>query len=92
MTTEIETVTVDFEEMRRDVTGYMQMRKAKRLVITRDGEEILVLGPWLPGEERSPAPEGFMSDLHAPPYPFHPDEANFADNLYAWMRENESST
>jgi hypothetical protein len=92
MTTEIETVTVDFEEMRKDVAGYLRLRKTKRLVITREGEEVLVLGPWLPDEKRSPAPEGFMRDLHAPPYPFHPDEANFADNLYAWIRENESST
>ncbi|HEY2052526.1 MAG TPA: hypothetical protein VGH14_01175 [Solirubrobacterales bacterium] len=90
--TEIETVTVTFEEMRRDVDRYLRLRKTKRLVITRSDEEILVLGPWLPGEERTPAPEGFLSELHAPPYPFHPDEPNFADNLYAYLRENGSST
>jgi hypothetical protein len=91
MMTEIETVTVDFEDMRRDVDRYLGLRKTKRLVITRDEEEILVLGPWLAGEERSPAPDWFLTKLYGPPYPFHPDEPNFADNLYAYLRENESS-
>jgi len=91
MTTEIETVTVTFDQMRWDANRYLRLRKTKRLEIIRDGEVILVLGPWLPGEERTPAPEGFMSELHAPPYPFHPDEANFAENLSAYLRENESS-
>jgi hypothetical protein len=87
MTTEIETVTVDFEEMRRDVDHYLRLRRTKRLVITRSGEEILVLGPWLPGEERTPAPEWFMNDLREPLIPIHPDEPNFYENLYAYLRE-----
>ena len=55
--TEIETVTVTFEQLQSDIEGYLQARKTKRLVITRGEEEILVLGPWLPGEERTPAPD-----------------------------------
>jgi hypothetical protein len=56
--TEIETVTLD--EMRWDADHYLQLRKTKRLVVTHDEEVILVLGPWLPGEERSPAPDWFF--------------------------------
>lgn len=50
--TEIETVTVDFEEFRANVYNYYRLKQTKRLVIVRDGEEIAVLGPWLPGERR----------------------------------------
>jgi hypothetical protein len=88
--TEIETVTVDFEAMRRDVDRYLGLRKTKRLVVERDGEEILVLGPWLPGEERTPAPEGFLEELYDPPV--HPDDPDFTEKLYAFLRENGSST
>jgi hypothetical protein len=84
--TEIETVKVNFDEMRWDVDRYLRMRKTKRLVITRGDEEILVLGPWLPGEERTPAPEWFMSELHAPLIPIHPDEPNFEAKLFEYLR------
>ena len=90
--TEIETVTVDFEEMRQDVDRYLRLRKTKRLVIVRDEEEVLVLGPWLPGEERTPAPEGFMSDLRAPLIPLDPDEANFIENLFDYLAGDDPST
>jgi hypothetical protein len=90
MTTEIETVTVTFEELRRNVDRYLRLRKTKRLVITRNGEEILVLGPWLPGEERTPAPEWFMTELYMPPV--HPDEPNFTEKLYAYLRGDDPST
>jgi hypothetical protein len=86
MTTEIETVTVDFEELRHDLDRYLAVRKSRRLVITRDGAEILVLGPWLPGEKRDPAPDGFMDDLRAPLIPIHPDEPNWEEDLIAWLR------
>jgi hypothetical protein len=87
MTTEIETVTVDFEDLRRNVDHYFLLRKTKRVEIVRDGEQILVLGPWLPGEKRDPAPEGFMRDLREPLIPLHPDEPNFYENLYAYLRK-----
>jgi hypothetical protein len=50
--TEIETVTVTFEELKANVDRYYRLKETKRLVVTRDGEEIAVLGPWLPGERR----------------------------------------
>jgi hypothetical protein len=90
MTTEIETVT--FEEMRWDVDRYLRLRKTKRLVITRDDEEILVLGPWLPGEERSPAPDWFMGELRAPLIPIDPDGPNFEEKLFEYLRGVDPST
>jgi hypothetical protein len=83
----IETVTVSFDEMRWDADHYLKLRKTKRLVITHGGEEILVLGPWLPGEERGPAPDWFFRDLHPPPLPVHPDDANFEEKMYEFLRE-----
>jgi hypothetical protein len=86
-TTEIQTVTVTFEEMRWDAAHYLKLRKTKRLVVTHAGEETLVLGPWLPGEERAPAPEWFLRDLHEPPVPIHPEDANFTEKLYGLLRD-----
>lgn len=50
--TEIETVTVPYEELKANVGHYHRLKETKRLVVVRDGEEISVLGPWLPGERR----------------------------------------
>ncbi len=50
--TEIETVTVSFEDVKANVDFYYRLKDTKRLVIVRDGEEISVVGPWLPGESR----------------------------------------
>jgi hypothetical protein len=50
--TEIETVTVPYEELKAKVDHYYRLKETKRLVVVRDGEEISVLGPWLPGERR----------------------------------------
>jgi hypothetical protein len=50
--TEIETVTVTYEELKANVEHYHRLKDTKRLVVVRDGEEISVLGPWLPGERR----------------------------------------
>jgi hypothetical protein len=88
---EIETVTVSFEEMRKKTDHYLRIRKKKRLVMTRDGAEILVLGPWLPGEERNPAPEWFMNELHAPLIPIHPDDPNSGEKLYEYLRGDDPS-
>jgi hypothetical protein len=52
MTTEIETVTVTFEELKANVDHYYRLKATKRLVVMRDGEMVSVLGPWLPGETR----------------------------------------
>ncbi len=49
---EIETVTVTFEEMKANVDRYYDLKKTKRLVVTRGEEQIAVLGPLLPGESR----------------------------------------
>jgi hypothetical protein len=87
MTAEIETVTVTFEDMRWDAAHYLKLRKTKRLVVTHGGEEILALGPWLPGEERAPAPEWFLKDLHPPSLPFDPEEPNFTEKIYELLRE-----
>jgi hypothetical protein len=87
MMAEIETVTVTYEQMRWDSDHYLKLRKTKRLVVTHDDEVIVVLGPWLPGEERSPAPDWFRRDLHPPPLPIHPDEPNFEEKMYELLRE-----
>jgi hypothetical protein len=50
--TEIETVTVTFEELKANLDHYYEMKETKRLVVVRDGDEIAVFGPWLPGEQR----------------------------------------
>jgi hypothetical protein len=50
--TEIETVTVPYEDLRANVDHYYRLKETKRLVVVRDGQEISVLGPWLPGERR----------------------------------------
>jgi hypothetical protein len=50
--TAIETVTVEYEELKANVAHYHRLKETKRLVVVRDGKEISVLGPWLPGERR----------------------------------------
>ena len=89
--TAIETVTVTFEEMQHDPEGYMRLRKTNRLVITHAGKEILVLGPWLPGEERTPAPDWLLSELH-PRAPIHPGDPNFDQKFWEYVREHTTST
>ena len=88
---EIETVTVDFGEFRESLDFYMRARKATRLVITRDGAQVLVLGPWLPDEERTPAPDWFRRELHVEA-PIHPDEPNFDERFWEYVREMRRST
>jgi hypothetical protein len=50
--TEVETVTATFDEVKANVDHYYRLKETKRLVVTRDGEMISVVGPWLPGEGR----------------------------------------
>jgi hypothetical protein len=73
MTTEIETVTVTFEELKADLDQYLELRATKRLVVMHEGEQIAALGPWLPGEERIFPPKWFW-DVVAPPLPMSPDD------------------
>jgi len=58
MTTEIETVTVDFEELKANLLHYGRLVRTKRVIVLCDGEEIAV-GLRLPGEERIMTPQRF---------------------------------
>ena len=69
---EIETVTVTFEEMKANRDHYLKVKETKHLVITHEGEQVMALGPWLPGEERVfPAP-WVLKELF-PPLPMDPE-------------------
>jgi hypothetical protein len=57
MTAEIETVTVTFEELRADIDRYLKLGELKRVVVIRDGEQVAVMGLWLPGETRPVTPQ-----------------------------------
>jgi hypothetical protein len=63
---EIETVTVTFEEFKENFDDYDHVRKTKRLVITHEGEQVAVLGLWLPGETRSFPSIWFFHELFPP--------------------------
>lgn len=89
--TEIETVTVTCAELQRDVEGILRERKTKRLVITHNEEEILVLGPALPGEVRKPAPGWFRGELHPPLWPIHPEDPDFDAKSWQYLREHKTS-
>lgn len=52
MTTEIETVTVTFDDLKANVDLYYRLKATTRVVVTRDGEEMTVIGRWLPGETK----------------------------------------
>ena len=70
---EIETVTVTFEEMKEHFERYMQVKETKRVVITHEGEQVMALGPWLPGEERAFPPPWVFTGLF-PLLPRDPDD------------------
>jgi hypothetical protein len=78
--TEIETVTVTFEEMKANLERYYRLKETKRLVVTRDGEQIGIFGPWLPGERRrtmSKYPLEWFELLYEMfPEPWDPDDPN----------------
>jgi hypothetical protein len=63
---EIETVTVAFEEFKENLEAYDQVRETKRLVITHEGEQVAVLGLWLPDEDRPIPPLWFFHELFPP--------------------------
>ena len=58
MTTEIETVTVSFEELKANLFHYARVMKTNRVVFIRDGLEIAI-GLRLPGEDRIMTPQRF---------------------------------
>jgi hypothetical protein len=70
---EIETVTVTFEEMKADLWHYLMVKETKHLVITHEGEQVMALGPWLPGEER-PFPPAWVFEGLFPRLPRDPDD------------------
>jgi hypothetical protein len=71
--TEIETVTVTFEELRANLEHYVRVMKRTRMVVMRGDKEVAVLGPCLPGERRSLSPRWFYDELF-PPEPIDPDD------------------
>jgi hypothetical protein len=76
--TEIETVTVTVEELKANLDHYYRLKETKRLVVMRDGEQVAVLGPWLPGERRrtmTTYPLHWFELLHEMfPEPWDPDD------------------
>ena len=72
---DVETVTVTFEEMKKDLGYYLSLKEHKRLVVTHEGEQIAVLGPRLPDEQRILGPKfWWFLDYVAPPMPADPDD------------------
>ena len=61
--TEIETITVTFEEFKENFDHYLKVKETKRLVVVHGDEEVAVLGPWLPDEERFISPKWFFDEL-----------------------------
>jgi hypothetical protein len=74
MTTEIETVTVDFEELKVNVDHYYRLKATKRVLVMRDGREIALFGPWLPGEQRFWSLHWFELLYELFPEPWDPDD------------------
>lgn len=72
--TEIETVTASFDEVKANVERYYWVKEAKRLVVTRDGREIAILGRWLPGERRFGFLHWFELLNEMFPEPWDPDD------------------
>jgi hypothetical protein len=58
--TKIETVTVTIEGFKENRDQYLKVKETKRLVVMRGDEEVAVLGPKLPGEERFLTSEWFQ--------------------------------
>jgi hypothetical protein len=89
--TEIETVTVTFEELKTDVDRYLHLAESMRVLVMRDGEQVAVLGPWLPGETRPVTPQWMRlyEDLF-PPEPI--DHECKVSRALAEEREDRSFT
>ncbi|HEX3363214.1 MAG TPA: hypothetical protein VHS74_19620 [Solirubrobacterales bacterium] len=89
--TEIETVTVTFEELRADIDRYLEIAESIRVLVMRDGEQVAVMGPWLPGETRPVTPQWMRlyEDLF-PPEPI--DHECKASRALAEEREDRTFT
>jgi hypothetical protein len=74
--TEIETVTVEFEELKANVAHYHRLKETKRLVVMRSGEKVAVFGPWLPDERRTWLLHWFELLNEMFPEPWDPDDPN----------------
>ncbi len=85
----IETVTVTFEEFKENFEFYERVRETNRLVITHEGEQVAVVGLWLPDESRSFPPDWFLDELF-PPEPI--DHENKASRALAEEREDRTFT
>jgi hypothetical protein len=71
--TEIETVTVTFEELKANLDYYYRLKETKRLAVMHRGEEVAAMGPWLPGEKRVLPPWWLLDELF-PPEPMDPED------------------
>jgi hypothetical protein len=61
--TEIETVTVTFEEFKANFEHYRRIKATKRIVVLHEGQAVAVIGPWLPHERRFISPKWFFDEL-----------------------------
>lgn len=61
----------------------MAIKETKRVSVIRDGQEVAVLGPWLPGEERIMTAEWqrFFRDL------FPPEPVDYENTLSRALEE-----
>jgi hypothetical protein len=72
--TEIETVTVTFEELKANVDHYYRLKETKRLLVIRDGKEVAAVGSWLPEERRFWSLHWFELLYEMFPEPWDPDD------------------
>jgi hypothetical protein len=63
---EIETVTVTAEDFKENIDHYLELKETTRLVIVHGDEQMMALGPWLPGEERFLPPRWFWDEIFPP--------------------------
>jgi hypothetical protein len=89
--TEIETVTVSFEEFKAKLQHYMELQEEKRVVVMHEGEVVAAIGPWLPGEERFLSPRWFFDDLF-PPQPINPEDPYALSRALDETREDKTYT
>lgn len=89
--TAIETVTVTFDEFKEKLQYYMELQETKRLVVMHGEEEVAVLGPWLPGEERFLSPQWFFDELF-PPEPINLEDPYSLSRALEATREDRTFT
>jgi hypothetical protein len=89
--TEIETVTVSFEEFKAKLQHYMELQEEKRVVVMHEGEVVAAIGPWLPDEERFLSPRWFFDDLF-PPQPINPEDPYALSRALDETREDKTYT